>query len=501
MNIFPKKSIYLVNRKTKINKNPKMKTILFLPLLLISIFCQAQEEMEENIIIGDYMLVPEKKEVRVYTMIGGVDWDGFEYQKVPEINYDTTTMLILGEEVFFKEKSPFEWNIEKLKPIYRDDDHFVVRDDKSIYFISKLLIHKEIDVSNYTPINDLIYRAKDGKLFFLDIETYQLSPIELEIDLASVKHIAGAFFYDKNGLYFFGEHYKKNTQEYYNDFIKTSEKLVDGQNITPLFSDKYIAFKDKVFAISTGKFIKELNLNLNKIIEVQMKGEANSLITDGQTVYSDTDYGYDERHYNQKGLYGNSFPVLYSGVNLQKIYSPFINFEVNDNTLIFNKNHYDISLKLVVQIDDTPFLLMDNKKTKINKMLFYRPETKTTEIFDDKQLKIFKNNFILYGNTLYFNGIPVKAAELDIKNLREIENSDFLTDGKSIFYIGEISGFGSITIDGVEYATFEDRIMENAYTPKMKAVNKAVLSDGVMLISQGKAMKISDLKLDLRILR
>lgn len=166
MNIFPKKSIYLVNRKTKINKNPKMKTILFLPLLLISIFCQAQEEMEENIIIGDYMLVPEKKEVRVYRMVGHEDWDGFEYQKVPEINYDTTTMLILGDEVFFKEKSPFEWNIEKLKPIYRDDDHFVVRDDKFIYFISKLLIHKEIDVSNYTPINDLIYRAKDGKLFF-----------------------------------------------------------------------------------------------------------------------------------------------------------------------------------------------------------------------------------------------------------------------------------------------------------------------------------------------
>lgn len=335
----------------------------------------------------------------------------------------------------------------------------------------------------------------------MDIETYQLSPIELEIDLASMKHIAGAFFYDKNGLYFFGEHYKKNTQEYYNDFIKTSEKLVDGQNITPLFSDKYIAFKDKVFAISTGKFIKELNLNPNKIIEVQMKGEANSLITDGQTVYSDTDYGYDERHYNQKGLYGNSFPVLYSGGNVRKIYSPFINFEVNDNTLIFNKNHYDISIKLIVQIDDTPFLLMDNKKMKIDKMLFYSPETKTTEIFDDKQLKIFKNNFILYSNTLYFNGIPVKAAELDIKNLREIENSDFLTDGKSIFYIGEITGFGSMTINGVEYATFEDRIMENAYTPKMKAVNKAVLSDGVMLISQGKAMKISDLKLDLRILR
>lgn len=477
-----------------------MRTILFLNLLLISVFCQAQE-VEENVIIGDYMLVPKKKEVRVYRNIGGVDWDGFEYQKVPEINYNTTTMLILGEEVFFKEKLPFEWNIDKLKTIYRDDYHFVVRDDKSIYFISKLLIHREIDISNYTPINNLIYRAKDDKLFFLDVETYQLSPIEMDIDLASIKHIAGAFFYDKNGLYFFGEHYKKNKQEYYNDFIKTSEKLVNGQNITPMFSDKYIAFKDKVFAISTGKFIKELNLNPNKIIEVKMKENLNSFITDGQTIYSDTDYGYDERHYNQKGVYGDVFPTLYSGVNLRNIYSPLIHFEINGNSVVFNKNHYDYSTELIVKIDDTLFLLTDKKKTKIDKMLFYRPETETTEIFDDKQLKIFKNDFILYGNTLYFRGVPIKASKLDIKNLREIENSDFLTDGKSIFYIGEITGFGSSTINGVNYATFEDRIMEKTYTPQMKAVNKDVLSDGITLISQGKVMKISDLNLDIVILK
>ncbi len=132
-------------------------------------------------------------------------------------------------------------------------------------------------------------------------------------------------------------------------------------------------------------------------------------------------------------------------------------------------------------------------------MLFYHPENKTSEIFDESQLKIFEaERFIQYKNVLYFDGIPVETAKLDMVNLREIKNSNYLTDEKSIFYIGNITGYGSPTIDGIDYAVFDERILENAYTKEMRVINPDLLTDGITLISNEQKIKIKDLKLDVK---
>jgi hypothetical protein len=487
-----------------------MKTITLIYLLLLFTSCNGQEkngnnitsnrteETKKNFVVGDYMIVPEKKEVRLYTMIGGVNWDGYEYRKDQKINYEKTTLLTLGDRIFFKEYFPFDFDLEKLKIIHRDEFYFLCKDDKNIYYTSERIKPTKIDISNYETVNDFIYKSKKGNLFFLDIESYKLNPIEIDIDQNSTKHLAGNYYYDKNGLYIFGSHYKKNAKGYYDDYVEKSEKLIMAQNIVPIVSKKHFSFNNEVFAIDGNKITK-LNIDANKIIEINI-GSSETFITDGKTIYSTTQYGFDEDEKNGKGYYGIWYPTLYSGINLQKIYSPLLYFKREKNIIVFNKNNPNEFPGLIAVIDNEDYLLSNKKKFKVEQMLFYHPETKTTEVFDEKELKIYSaERFIQYKNVLYFDGIPVETSKLDIKNLREIINSNYLTDGKSILYIGNITGYGSPTINGIDYANFDDRILENVYSKDMKAINPDLLSDGITLVSKSQKIKIKDLNLNVKI--
>lgn len=457
------------------------------------------EELVENFLIGNYMIVPTKREIRQYTMVGGVNWDGYEYQKDSTINYETTTLLALGSTVLVKEYFPFNYNLEKLKIIHRDEFYFLCKDDKYIYYTSNNLKPAKISINEYDAINDFIYKStKTSKLFFINIESYQLSPVEIAVDENTIKHLEGNFYSDKNGLYFFGEHSKKNAAGYYDDYVKTSEKLIGAKNIVPVVSKKYVVFNKQFYAVANAN-IKKLNIDTDKMIEVNFES-GESFITDGKTIYSDMNYGYDDDNKNENGYYGVWYPTLFSGVNLQKIYSPRLPFMRENNNIVFNKNDPNNFPGLISVIDNENYLLSDKKESKIDKMLFYNPESKTTEIFDEKHLKIFEaERFILYKNVLYFDCIPVQSATLNFANLREIKGSNYLTDGKALFYIGNIGGYGSPTINGIDYATFDERIIENGYNKELKVINEDLLSDGITLVSKEQKIKIKDLKLNVKI--
>jgi hypothetical protein len=457
------------------------------------------EDTIEHFVIGNYMIVPKLKEIRNYTMIGGVNWDGYEYRKDTKIDYEKTTLLLLGDQIFFKEYFPFDFDLGKLKIIHRDEFYFLCKDDKNIYYTSRQIKPTKIDISGLQAVNDFIYKSKNGTLFFLDVEQYKLTPIEINIDENSVKHLIKNYYYDKNGLFFFGNHYKRNKKGYYDDYIEKSEKLVDEQNIIPIISKKYFSFKNLVFAIDGNK-IKKMDIDVNKLIEINI-GTTESFLTDGKSIYSDLNYGYDDDERNGKGYYGIWYPTLYSGINLQKIYSPLLHFMKEKKAVVFNKKNPNNFPELIAIVNNENCLFSNKKIIKIDKILFYHPETKTTDTFEEKYLKIYKaERFIQYKNVIYFDGLPVETPKLDMENLKEFENSNYLTDGKSLFYIGNITGYGILEKKGVEYALFDDRILENAFTKGMKAINPDLLSDGITLVSKNKKVKIKDLNLNVKII-
>ncbi|TDP01562.1 hypothetical protein [Flavobacterium sp. 245] len=485
--------------------NPN-KLVLFLTLLSIFTSCKGHEKQKDvvkstpkdtvkDFIIGDYMLVPKLKEVRTYTMVGGETWDGYTYQKDPKIDYEKTTLLVLGNSILFKEYFPFPFNLDKLKLIYSDDIWSICRDDNYIYRISYRVTPAQIHIADYKPLNDFIYKAKSGELFFLDIETYKLNPVKLNIDENSIKHLAGNYYADKNGLYFFGAHAKKNAKSNERDYIDKSEKIIDAKKVVPKISKNYIIFNNQVFAIADRE-IKKLDIDPKKLIEIHFTNRQ-SLITDGKNIYTNANYGYSGQ--NGKGVFGMWFPVLFSGSNLQKIYSRSLPFVKENNSVVFNKRNPKESMDLVAVINNENYILTNKKKTKIGQPLFYHSETKTNKAFDDKYLKIYKNQFIQYKNVLYFNGMPVETSKLDLKNLREIENSNYLTDGKSILYIGGVTGLSLKKKNEIEFAVFDDRIIENVFTSKLKMINPDLLSDGTIILNREQKIAIKDLNLNVKI--
>lgn len=460
-----------------------------------------EENPVENFLIGNYMIVPAKKEIRKYTMVGGVSWDGFEYQKDSTINFETTTLLALGSTILVKEDFPFPYNLDHLKIIYKDEFYFLSKDENYIYYTSSTIKPTRISIAEYDAVNDFIYKSKkSGKLFFINIESYTLSPVSLAIDEKTIQHLEGNFYSDKNSLYFFGAHSKKNKAGYYDDYVDQSEQLIDAKNGIIKATKKYIIFNKQFYAVANAN-IKKLEIDTDKMIEVTFES-GESFISDGKTIFSDMNYGYDDDSRNENGYYGIWYPTLYAGVNLQKIYAPKLSFMRADNTVVFNKNDPNNFPGLIAVIDNESYLLTDKKKLKINKMLFYNPEKKTTEVFDEKFLKIFEaERFILYKDVLYFDGMPVQSTKLNFANLREIKDSNYLTDGKALFYIGTITGYGSPTIDGIDYATFDDRIIENAYNKDMAVVNPDLLTDGITLVSKEQKIKIKDLKLNVKVIK
>ena len=489
-----------------------VKLITLMNLVIVLASCNGQEAKSNHqnnqlstdtvnqFVIGGYMIMPKLKEIRAYKMIGGANWDGFTFEKDPKIDYDKTTLLAIGKSTFFKEYFPFKFDLDKLKIILRDEFYFLCRDDKNIYYTSERIKAVKVDISNFTAVNDFVYKSKtDGKLYFLDIKSYALAPVAIPVDEPSLKHIAANYFYDKNGLYFFGQHSKINSKGYYDDHVDQSEKLMDGSNIVPVISKKYFSYNNQVFAIDDNS-IKKLNIDQRKIIEIKIN-DTESFITDGKSIYSDLNYGYDDSGRNEKGYYGIWYPSLYSNINLQKIFSPSLYFQREGKAVVFNKYDPNTFPGLFVKIDNKNYLLIDKKKVEIEQVLFYNPETKKNEVFEEKHIKTYAlDGFMQYKDKLYFNGMPVETSKLKMDKLRQIPNSNYLTDGESIIYLGNIGGYSSVTKGGVEYAVFDDLILKNVSTDKMKAVNPDLITDGISLISRAQIVKIKDLHLNVKIL-
>ncbi|MDO4230140.1 MAG: hypothetical protein Q4C98_10020 [Capnocytophaga sp.] len=477
-----------------------MNTKITFIALFFAVFCFGQTK---EFIIGDYMLVPERKEVRVYTQVGGVNWDGATYEKT-NINYEKTTLLLLGDEVLFKEKFPFNFDVNTLKIIYYDDFVMLFKDKNAMYYSHKNYTKSlSLSLEGYQAINDFIY-TKQGKNFFIDFsspEELVLREIDIPVDVQTLHFVIDNYYYDKNGLYYFGQHYKLNEKGYYDNFVPNSEQIAAAKNQKAILGDKYIIFGENIFAIKSGHHITPLKINAQKIKQYTFYDNSETLISDGKSMYYDNSgYGYGEYDYNDKGL-GSAYPILYSGIDLKGFYSCDLKFELNDKQLIFNKYSPDEDGGIVTKIGNNLYVIKpDEKPIKIDKILFYHLETKATTVFEEKYLKVFKNGFLQYKNQLYFDSeYPVDMEGFEMENLHQIPNSNYLTDGKSLLYTGSITGMGIRKKNGVEYANFERRILKNTYNKEMKVINAHTLSDGKTLIHKGKKVKISDLGLSVKI--
>lgn len=455
--------------------------------------------MDTTYTIGNYQFNPSKKTVSIlqHYSIGKVG-TAMGYFPDNSIKYDSTTLIVLGNEVLFKEYFPKEVDFASLHYIGESDySQNLFSDKQFIYAYSpNFLQHqgtaKKHDVSDYTRINDYVYEDKSGELFFLNTSNgLKLSKIDvsLKLDKHSLKHLQGQYFADKNGLYalgvrFFGHMYSKKFSQQPIDILVES---ANGRTIKPIITRNYIVYGNSVYAKDHS--IEKLKLDVNKMIELKWGIQNIYFITDGTNLFENRHSSYREAEWNKDNDYANDF--FKSGVNLLKIFSPQIKFlqGKDKNTLYFSnvkgdKTQYTEKHGILIKTDQGYYFAnmgrADTKPEKIDKVVIYNQKTKQNEEFEDSEFLNIEERIFAYKGNVSFDDIPIKEIN-NAKNLHFfVDNgikTNFVTSGDMLIAFGNFGGYQSEIINGEQKVVFGKWIKTGVDMTKFKAVNKKLLVD------------------------
>ena len=270
-----------------------MKTmkILLITILLLSLYTisYAQESAQTKIKsyeLDHFLITPQTKTISAYTMIGGIDWDGYTYIPDSTIQYDKAILIILGSQIFFKEKKDIGFDFETLHVIEDSKQKKLYADKNNIYHINDGEIHHKIDISAYNIINDYIYQDKSGNLYFLHDNGYKLEQIVglPELDLSTLKRETEHYFSDKNGYYILGAHYDKESKVHRNESRRISKTKIPAiSKQKSKFNDKRIVVRNiqayyQGYPIKEKIYIKNLKFITNNNAETGYMTDEVSLI-------------------------------------------------------------------------------------------------------------------------------------------------------------------------------------------------------------------------------
>lgn len=466
------------------------------------------EEKPEFFYIGNYEINLAKKIVARKEGIGGVDWDGFRFVKDTKINFDTTTMVIIDGDVYFKEYLPKEFDFEKAVLLERDGDDSYISDQKFLfrYNTNRNDSFTKIDIFKLKFVDGLLFQNSAGKLFYSKFDELELAPLDIHVDVPTVKHIFGQYYYDKNGLYIFGEH------EVGQKFTEKSEMLLksNGKNILPKITPRYFVYDGAVFANSYNTTVEKIRINPDKMIETYYSEGSKYMLTDGSNMY-DSNGGYSNFSRNSSFDFNE---YLGSGVEIQKIFKPYTRFrktggnpaQVEIVSLNLDETAYTYpEYNLIAKIGGQNYLLYagdaDRTPIKISNLTIYNSESGKMETLDESQFRQFeKFDLFVYKNTAYFDGQEVYTKDWDLKNLREIPGAEYLTDGNFLLYFGNMGGYSIKETGRKEYVDFTDKMVKNIDFPKLKIIGKNILTDGTYLVSGAQKISFADLKLKVEII-
>jgi len=459
--------------------------------------------MDSIFYIGNYEINPAKKTVAVRrTFSKGKVGTMMGYFPDKQIKYDSTTLVILGNEVLFKEYFPKEVNFSSLQYIGESDyGHGLYSDGHYIYkyplndqLVNSKYVSK-VDISAYKRINDYIYEDKNGALYFLKSATennqLKIEKIDasLKIDAPTLKHLQGQYFADKNGLYAFGVRYFGS--KYSNKFSKQPMDILvesaNGKTINPTITRNFMVYGNSVYAKSHS--IEKLKIDVTKMIELKWPYQNIYFLTDGTNLYENRNSTYDESGWNKDNSYANNF--FKSGVNLMKIFSPNIKFLQGEhkNTLYFTNVKTDIidysdKNGILIKTDKGYYFANSGspnlKPEKIDRIIIYNPTTKQNEDFNDSEFLSIEDQIFAYKGHIFFNNISIKEIN-GVKDLQYFTHNgiktNFLTSGNTLVAFGNITGYESEMVNGEEKIVFDKWIKTRIDVAKLKAVNENLLVD------------------------
>ena len=466
----------------------------------------------------DYFSIdPKSKTVSEQQEVGGVNWDGYRYVVDPAIHYKTTSLIIFGSRITFKELFPYKGNLNAVKIIGCTDQDVTFKDKTGIYdFVPPDRLSK-IDVAPYKAIGNDIYQDNKGHLYFIYERELQKLSGQTFFDARTLKHLAGNYYTDKNGLYILGKHYHPELNMYPLEAIKVEDS--QATSAEPFVTPRYFIYNNHVYSLTSQ--IDRLKLDPANLTEIEWDSGYNNFysITDGKQTYDThgaANYSdsikdpYSDRHLMLKHT------VDYfskNNISIKNVFSRYIRFAQKDTSTLYiplGESIYDNNPAttkngvLLNTSDGFYFLNVANRTAdpqKIKKVLVYNIDTKKDEDFNPTEFSFLGNNVCIYRNHLFIAYHPV-CEQLDLKNLRFISNiyfkTYFMTDGKILIYANWGSLYETKTVNGQEEIVLDKRIIKGVNIPKLRIINQERLMDDQYLYSADTIFPVYRFGLDVK---
>lgn len=452
--------------------------------------------------IGNYQICPREKKVKVYTMTGGIDWDGYTYLPLDNIDFENTEMYLIGNSVIFKEQTKGR-DLKKAHFIYpekfRLNDSGIplfAFDNDSVFEESHLTIYSLISTQDKTYSGNYLFEDKDQKLYTLVNYGRTFSPElpdSLGIDRATLKHLCDDFFYDKDQIYYLGYYTLEESGRPVSQFGK-----VFGKNEGNRFGvgKSYCSINDQVFLRKEYKS-QLLDLNASSTREYLIDSYYSTyLITDGKKVYinslhyqgtdfteikglSDLDLkpiipNTSTWYYNPQNKMVYLHPDHKQISNLKREFGFLMYSNINDKTFIINRDgEFKTYNGILLPEGDGKVAKTFNSATDTDRLKSLEPYTlyNFNDVFYDALLKVYKENGI------------------DNNLLTRLGETIFYTDGKNILWLNEAqhinNSFGEdeTSQNGVLHIEhfFTNWVCRINNPDKLVIINNNMLTDGTTL--------------------
>lgn len=522
-----------IHEYCKNNKRKKIAVKNTLLMFFILSFFPNLISGQTSYILGKYKINPTEHKILVSEFFSEkIDGDGHawgeKYVLDSTIDYNNTTLFVIGNQFIFKEHiskngsySPqLDFNTLKVINIDVEEYEGSLCRDKNFLYRNSIGIEQQskwesISLSGYKTINDFVYQ-KDNDLYFLS-QDFELKKIEnLKLDVSTLVKVMGNYFTDKNGLYLLGGYstqefkaektetglviYRKEWESFFHNESIQLEKQNKRKQIKPIIKTDYFIYNGKVYSPRSLNSHLPLPLNSKEMVELEIKNSSyadytTNFLADNEHTLVMTNkngcYGTLEARYGNQWFVENDF--FEKNVNQWEVISrgDLDIFTGKDGNLYFpnqlkrtNNDNY-VGIVIHKQKEFYTFELNENSTLKkFSKVFIFNFDIKEYEELDTKQYRYLSENFWIYKNRLcmYSSGIGLPIKELmDTTNLHLIKHhnkkTNFLTNNNLLIYMSKFGGISTLGEGINKVQILGNRIISDVDFSSLEVITADVLKD------------------------
>jgi len=506
---------------------------LIIVLVISNLYVNAQAEktmIESEYIIGDYGISLKNKKIGRLEYFDCSDEnyhaECYGYFEIPNLNFETTYLYIIGKEVLFIEDQAFDTNTLQTLELGMSWKEATKKDalyfDKNGLYRRLFAKNKIIDLKEYTHLESHFF-TKDNELYFADIYGFYKINKTQKLDFKSIKLIAGNYFMDKNGFYFSNTYSIDNGGKIDRiEYIKIQDSVANPEiSIT----DDYCIINKKVYPLHSQ--LQEINLDYRKIQKLVIdEYDGKIVLSDGLNVYYryQSNYTFEKIDCNSENKKNELYCLEKDFLKIRLLRDTAYNeyhFDIDNGILYFDKKDSKMEFEnpsgTIFELNDGFYLYDDySTATRINEVKIWNTQKEVYENIEREKYQFISREKYYYKGNLYGNHSRLEQNDFNINGLKIIKayGHSYIADDKILIDFNESGKLNIAKLkvikmpDGepTNYLTdgknliYENQLIENFENIDIKVVSQDLLVTKNNIYSKGEVISREKFKIPIKFL-